>query len=135
MYKVSKTVSFTYGHRLFEYKGKCENLHGHNGRVELTLASKSLNGEKMVADFTTVGAALKSWLDESFDHKVILCSRDPLLKVLRDNGQSCFETKDNPTAEVMAELVFGEMKKLGLPVSKVRFWETETSVATYKEDK
>ncbi|HBA59868.1 MAG TPA: 6-pyruvoyl tetrahydrobiopterin synthase [Elusimicrobia bacterium] len=135
MYKISKTVSFAYGHRLLDYKGKCENLHGHNGRVELTLAAAALNAEKMVADFTTVGAALKTWLDANFDHKVILCSRDPLLKTLRDAGQACFETKDNPTAEGMAELVFFEMKKLGFPVSKVRFWETDSSVATYKEDK
>ena len=135
MFKVSKTVTFAYGHRLFEYRGKCENLHGHNGRVELTLSAKELNSEKMVADFTTFGAALKFWIEEHFDHKVILCSRDPLLKLLRDNGQACFESRDNPTAEIMAELIFMEMKKLELPVTKVRFWETDTSVASYKEDK
>ena len=135
MFKVSKTVTFAYGHRLLDYQGKCENLHGHNGRVELTLGAPVLNGEKMVADFTTFGAALKFWIEENFDHKVILCSRDPLLKILKANGQSCYETKDNPTAEILAELIFTEMKKLELPVSKVRFWETDTSAASYKADK
>ncbi|MBI4803383.1 MAG: 6-carboxytetrahydropterin synthase [Elusimicrobia bacterium] len=134
MYKVSKTVSFAYGHRLLDYRGKCENLHGHNGRVEVTLSAQSLNKEKMVADFTVLGAALKGWIDKNVDHKVILCSRDPLLKALKDSGQACFEVQDNPTAEIMAELVFNEMKKLGLPVSKVRFWETDTSMACYQEN-
>jgi 6-pyruvoyltetrahydropterin/6-carboxytetrahydropterin synthase len=134
MYKISKTISFAYGHRLLDYKGKCENLHGHNGRLEVTLKAKSLDGEKMVADFTALGSAVKDWLDVNFDHKVILCARDPLLKTLRDSGQVCFETRDNPTAEIMAELVFNEVKKLGLSVSKVRFWETDTSMASYQED-
>ena len=134
MYKVTKIVSFAYGHRLLDYRGKCENLHGHNGRVEVTLRTKTLNGEKMVADFTALGAALKDWVDGNLDHKVILCSRDPLLKTLRDSGQACFETPDNPTAEILAELIFGEMKKLELPVSEVRFWETDTSIACYGED-
>ncbi len=135
MFKVSKTVTFAYGHRLLDYQGKCENLHGHNGRVELTLSARTLGSGKMVADFTTVGAALKGWLDANFDHKVILCSRDPLLKAMKEHGQEYFITPDNPTAEVMAELIFNEMKKLGLPVCKVKFWETDTSVASYKEDK
>jgi 6-pyruvoyltetrahydropterin/6-carboxytetrahydropterin synthase len=134
MYTVTKIVSFAYGHRLLDYRGKCENLHGHNGRVEVTLRSRVLNGEKMVADFTVLGAALKDWIDGHFDHKVILCARDPLLKTLKAAGQSCFETADNPTAEIMAELIFREMKNLGLPVSKVRFWETDTSIACYQED-
>lgn len=134
MYKVTKIVSFAYGHRLLDYRGKCENLHGHNGRVEVTLRAKTLNGEKMVADFTSLGAALKDWVDGRLDHKVILCSRDPLLKTLRDSGQACFETPDNPTAEILAELIFSEMKALGLPVSEVRFWETDTSIACYGED-
>ena len=49
MYKVSKTVFFAYGHRLLDYKGKCENLHGHNGRAELILETKALDRSAMVA--------------------------------------------------------------------------------------
>jgi len=134
MFKITKSVSFCYGHRLPGHKGKCAGLHGHNGRVELTLRAPALNGDKMVADFGEVGAALKEWLDKNLDHKMILCSSDPLLKTLRDAGQACFETSDEPTAEVLAELIFREMKKLGLPVGKVRFWETDTAAASYKEE-
>ena len=133
MYKVSKTVSFSYAHRLPGHKGKCRNLHGHNAAVELTLESRVLNGDKMVADFGDLGGALKSWLDLNFDHKTILCQADPLLKILRQAGQDCFETASNPTAEALAEIIFAEMKKLGLPVTEVRFWETANSMASYGE--
>ena len=135
MYKITKSVTFCYGHRLLEHKGKCKNLHGHNGLAEVTLAVSALNSQKMVADFGDLGKALKNWLDANFDHKVILASRDPLLKVLKEQGQECFETAENPTAEVMSELLFREMKKLGFPVRKVRIWETPTSAACFSEDK
>jgi 6-pyruvoyltetrahydropterin/6-carboxytetrahydropterin synthase len=135
MNHITKSVSFCYGHRLMNHPGKCKNLHGHNGTAEVTLAAAALNDQKMVADFGDLGKAMKTWLDANFDHKVILCSGDPLLKVLRGHGQECFETRDNPTAEIMAGLLFAEMKNLGFPVSAVRVWETATAVACCSEDK
>ncbi|OGS11734.1 MAG: 6-pyruvoyl tetrahydrobiopterin synthase [Elusimicrobia bacterium RIFOXYA2_FULL_58_8] len=135
MHKITKSASFCYGHRLADHKGKCKNLHGHNGTAEVTLSSATLDSTQMVADFGDLGRALKQWLDENFDHKVILCSGDPLLKTLKEQGQQCFETAVNPTAEIMAQLIFKEMKALGFPVRKARVWETATSYATYSEDK
>jgi len=133
MYKVSKTASFAYSHRLLDYKGKCENLHGHNGRVELILGAETLDNSGMVADFAEFGGALKNWLDSNLDHKTILCARDLLLNKLKKAGQACFETAGNPTAEALAGLIFAEMKKLRLPVLEVKFWETDDSMASYKE--
>ena len=133
MYKVSKTASFAYSHRLLDYKGKCKNLHGHNGRVELILETETLNGAAMAADFTEFGGTLRSWVDLNLDHKTILCARDPLLSKLKEAGQSCFETAGNPTAETLAELIFTEMEKLRLPVSEVKFWETENSMASFSK--
>ncbi|HAH32370.1 MAG TPA: 6-pyruvoyl tetrahydrobiopterin synthase [Elusimicrobia bacterium] len=132
MYKVSKTISFAYSHRLLDYNGKCKNLHGHNALVELILETKMLNRAAMVADFTEFGGALKSWVDANLDHKVILCARDPLLNILKKARQACFAMGANPTAEALAELIFIQMKKLGLPVSEVKFWETDNSMASYK---
>lgn len=133
MHKVKKTFHLAYGHRLLNYNGKCENLHGHNGLVEVTLAAAELNGEKMVMDFTELGRTVKVWLDENLDHKVILAKADPLAPVLKAQGQACYLTDDNPTAETLARLVFdvaeGRMK---LPVDEVAFWETPTSMAAYR---
>jgi 6-pyruvoyltetrahydropterin/6-carboxytetrahydropterin synthase len=134
MYKVTKSASFAYGHRLLDHKGRCRNLHGHNGRVEVTLAAEKLDAAMMVADFGDLSAALKGWLDANLDHKTILCARDPLLPVLTAQGQECFVTRENPTAELLAGLILTEMKKLGFPAVKVKFWETETSVASCSEE-
>ena len=53
-HKVTKTVDFCYGHRLMEYDGKCRNLHGHNGLLEVDLEADSLDNLGMVMDFTKV---------------------------------------------------------------------------------
>lgn len=149
MYKIKKTFHLAYGHRLLHYKGKCENLHGHNGLVEVTLESEELNSEKMVMDFTELGAKMKTWLDEHLDHRVILSAGDPLAAVLEREGQRCFLTGrgagastgrgagaitgENPTAEVLARLIFDAAEGLGLPVAEAAFWETPTAMASYKK--
>ena len=133
MYSVKKTFHLAYGHRLLNYNGKCENLHGHNGLVEVTLAAAELNGEKMVMDFTGLGRTMKTWLDENLDHKVILAKADPLAPVLKAQGQACYLTDDNPTAETLARLVFDVAERqFRLPVGEVAFWETPTSMAAYR---
>jgi len=133
-YKIKKTFHLAYGHRLLNYNGKCENLHGHNGVVEVTLKAAELNGEKMVMDFTELGRKMKTWLDDNLDHKVILCKADPLAALLKKEGQACFLTDENPTAEILARLVFDTAAAMGLPVAKAAFWETPTSVASYRPD-
>ena len=135
MYKIKKSASFCYGHRLMDHKGRCRNLHGHNGRVEVTLAAEKLDERMMVADFGDLSEALKGWLDANLDHKTVLCARDPLLAVLKAQGQDCFVTEQNPTAELLAGIILAELKKLGFPAVKVKFWETDTSVACYSEKK
>ena len=133
MHRISKTFHIAYGHRLLGHKGKCGNLHGHNGLVEITLKTKVLNREKMVMDFADLGRAVKKWLDDNLDHKVLLSKKDPLLKLLRKEGQACFTTAHNPTAEILAELIFKVLRRSGLPVEEAVFWETPSSMASYKE--
>ncbi len=133
MHKIKKTFHLAYGHRLLNYKGKCENLHGHNGVVEITLRAAKLNHEKMVMDFTELGRKMKAWLDENLDHKVILARPDPLVPVLRKLGQGCYLTADNPTAEILAKLIFDTAKAMKLPVDEAAFWETPTSMASYRK--
>lgn len=132
-YKIKKTFHLAYGHRLLNYKGKCENLHGHNGVVEVTLKTPELNADRMVMDFTELGAKMKTWLDANLDHKVILAKADPLAPLLQAQGQACCLTDENPTAEVLARLVYASARGLGLPVHRVAFWETPTSMASYKD--
>jgi 6-pyruvoyltetrahydropterin/6-carboxytetrahydropterin synthase len=134
MHKIKKTFHLAYGHRLLNYKGKCENLHGHNGVVEVSIESETLNADRMVMDFTELGGKVKRWLDDNLDHKVILAKADPLAALLAKEHQLCFLTDENPTAEILAELIYDRLNlDLKLPVCKVAFWETPTSMASYSK--
>ncbi len=131
MYKVSKTISFCYGHRLLNYDGKCKHLHGHNGRVEIVLSTKELDDRGMVLDFGDVKQIVKSFVDQELDHKMILCDKDPILPVLKSQKEPHFLMKENPTAENIAKLLFDYAQSKNLPVQSVRLWETDTSFAEY----
>ena len=133
MYQVTITIHFSYGHRLLNYEGKCRYLHGHNGRVEIELSAPTLDQREMVRDFGEVKHAIKQWIDETFDHKMLLRRDDPALPALRQLGEPIHVVDTNPTAEAIAKLVFDHTAWLGFPVSNVRLWETEHSFATYRQ--
>ena len=132
-YTVTKTISFSYGHRLLDYSGKCKYLHGHNGRAEITLRSDKLDKRGMVLDFTDIKNTLGSFIKDKLDHKIILSKKDPLAPVLKKMGEPYFEMETNPTAENIAHLIFVSAKKHKLPIMSVKLWETDTSYALYQE--
>ena len=132
MYQVSKSVSFCYGHRLLNYKGKCQHLHGHNARAVITLESDVLDERGMVEDFSEVKRLVWSWLDEEIDHTLLLHRDDPVLSVLQNAGERVRVTDENPTAEVIARMIYEFVADKGYPVTGVTLWETETSFASYR---
>lgn len=132
MYKVMKTVSFCYGHRLLNYEGKCRHLHGHNADVVITLESEVLDDRGMVVDFTDIKAVVKGWLDKELDHTLLLCRDDPVLPMLEQAGERVFVMDGNPTAENIARLIFEFVDRQGFPVVEVSLWETGTSCASYR---
>ncbi len=131
-YRVRKVIHFCYGHRLMEYAGKCRYPHGHNGRVEIELAADRLDRLGMVYDFSEITAVMKAWIDDELDHRMLLRRDDPLVEPLRKLGEPVYLMDRNPTAEEIARLIFDQASGRGLPVSEVRLWETESSVATYR---
>lgn len=133
MYRVTKCIEFCYGHRLLHYDGPCRFVHGHNGRVELDLAADRLDARGMVADFNQVKQIVKTWIDETLDHRMLLHRDDPLLAWFREQGQPVCVTVENPTAEHIARMIFEYARHAGLPIVAVRFWETPSSFATYHE--
>ena len=132
MYQVSKSVSFCYGHRLLNYTGKCQHLHGHNARAVITLESKVLDERGMVEDFSEVKRLVWSWLDEEIDHTLLLHRDDPVLPLLQSAGERVMVTDENPTAEVIARMIYDFVAGKGYPVTGVTLWETETSFASYR---
>ncbi len=131
MYKVIKEIHFCYGHRLMDYDGKCAHPHGHNGKIEIELQSEKLDRRGMVFDFGDMKEIIQEWVDRELDHKMILKKNDPLVKILRDLAEPYFLMDENPTAESLARLIFDYAKSKKLPISKVTFWETQSSSATY----
>ena len=133
MHRVYKDIHFCYGHRLLDYNGKCAHPHGHNGKIVISLESKTLDKRGMVIDFGDIKDVVQKWVDEQLDHKMILRKDDELVKVLKDLKEPYFLMDENPTAENLARLVFDFAKSKKLPVKSVTFWETPSSSATYSE--
>ena len=114
--------NFSSAHQLRGYKGKCENLHGHNYKVEIYARGRELDNIGLLVDF----AELKNAADEVvnyLDHRNI-------------NELPPFDEELNPSAENLARYFLERMQsRVGddrVEVYKVRCFETPTSVATYQ---
>jgi 6-pyruvoyltetrahydropterin/6-carboxytetrahydropterin synthase len=120
MYEVSVEHTFAAGHALRGYQGKCENVHGHNYKVQVTVAGEKLNATGLLIDFVDLRAALRD-LAERLDHRFM-------------NDIPPFDTI-NPSAENMAKYfadgLDAQVRPHGVRVAAVRVWETETTSATY----
>ncbi len=109
IHSVTKVINFCYGHRLLNYQGKCQHLHGHNGIVEIEIESDSLDELGMVVDFEEIRKTVKGWIDTNLDHRMILCRQDPVIEFLAQMGEALYLMDENPTAENIAK---------GLPKNK-----------------
>ena len=134
MYSVIKRIDFCYGHRLLDYDGICKHPHGHNAVAEIEIRTSALDKRSMVYDFGDVKRIVKGWIDQEIDHKMILREDDPLVEPLRQLGEPVFLVESNPTVERIARLIFEHVQKVGLPVVRVKVWETPTSSATYEPE-
>ena len=131
MYKILKEIDFCYGHRLLDYNGKCAHPHGHNGKIEIELSSEKLDNRGMVFDFSDIKEIIQKWVDKELDHRMILKKEDPLVKIFEELKEPIVVMSDNPTAESLAKLVFDFARSKNLPITRVTFWETPSSSATY----
>ncbi|MFA5038597.1 MAG: 6-carboxytetrahydropterin synthase QueD [Candidatus Omnitrophota bacterium] len=122
MHEISVSMSFSAAHNLRGYRGKCEELHGHNWKVEAALKGRKLNALGMLEDFSTLKGVLKEVL-ALVDHTYL-------------NDFEDFR-KVNPTSENIASWVFKSLKERfsggDAALSYVKVWETETNCACYSE--
>ena len=125
MYEVTVEGGFAAAHRLREYEGACERLHGHNYRVRVAVRAEGLNPLGVVMDFKVLKAALRGVLDR-LDHHC-----------LNDDIPAFAPGALNPTAENVARWVaerLAEELPAGTRPARVTVWESETSAATYIPD-
>jgi 6-pyruvoyltetrahydropterin/6-carboxytetrahydropterin synthase len=125
MYEVTVEDSFAAGHYLRDYKGKCENPHGHNYKVRVTLAGPTLDKAGLLLDFKDLKEVMKHVIDR-LDHQM-LNDIEPF-KVL------------NPSAENIAKYFYdqanGRLQAVTqgrVDVKDVTIWETDTTTARYSE--
>ena len=121
MFEVTIEETFAAGHALRNYRGKCENVHGHNYRAEVTLRGAELDAIGLLVDFVELKRAVHAVLDR-MDHQWL-------------NDLPPFDAI-NPSAENMAKYIYDEVSAAltaqeGVRVASVRLWETDTASATY----
>ena len=116
MFKVKVALEFSAAHFLRGYRGKCEELHGHNWKVEVAVVKKNLDKIGMVVDFQEVKSQLKVVLDK-LDHRHL--------------NEIAFFKKVNPTSEEIAKYIYENIKRKISGVESVTVWESDRCSATY----
>jgi 6-pyruvoyltetrahydropterin/6-carboxytetrahydropterin synthase len=122
MFEVCVEETFAAGHALRNYRGKCENLHGHNYRVQVTFEGPALDSIGLLVDFVEVKRLIRSIVDR-LDHQFL-------------NELAPFDAL-NPSAENIAkyfceEIVSGLNHDGRVTVREVKIWETDVTSATYR---
>lgn len=123
MFEVSVDQTFAAGHALRNYKGKCENVHGHNFRVQVTIEGERLDDTGLLVDFIDVKTLMRSVIDR-LDHQFL-------------NEVAPFDVK-NPSAENIAQYFYSEMTSglaatpVPVRIREVKVWETDIQSASYR---
>jgi 6-pyruvoyltetrahydropterin/6-carboxytetrahydropterin synthase len=120
MYELKVITSFSAAHQLKNFHGACENLHGHNWKIEICVTSEVLNEADIVVDFRVLKQHVNSVMAR-LDHKFL-------------NDLEAFKDQ-NPSSENIARYVAEQLSALlqapEIKVSSVTAWESETACATY----
>jgi len=122
MFEVSVEETFAAGHFLRQYRGKCENPHGHNYKIRVTVRGPELDEAGLLVDFVELKRVLNQVV-ERLDHRFL-------------NDVAPFDVV-NPSAENMAKYFFDEIRRgltpaRGAELDEVKIWETDASCATYR---
>jgi 6-pyruvoyltetrahydropterin/6-carboxytetrahydropterin synthase len=132
MITITRKLEFDAGHRVMNHEAKCATLHGHRYVVEVTATAPDLDALGRVIDFSVLKQKIGEWLDEHWDHNVILFQEDlAVIKALKNipRKKEPWVGPFNPTAENMAD----HLLKVVCPtvlvgtnvmVLKVVVWET-----------
>lgn len=131
MIACTRRIEFDAAHRVVDHKSKCKYLHGHRYVLEVTAEAACLDKMGMVVDFGDLKTIIKCWIDENWDHTVILHQDDSVLGVSIEKytGQRVYYLKNNPTAENIAlhfkrDVVTTLFTSGDFKITKIRLYET-----------
>jgi len=113
---ITKEFSFDAAHKLIDYHGKCENLHGHTYKLHVTVEGE-IKKNGLVVDFLDLKKHVSEKVLDKLDHAYL---------------NDFFK---NPSAENIAVWIWGrlkDMKKFGVKLYEVKLWENPTSFVTYR---
>jgi len=125
MYEVTVEAGFSSGHYLRNYHGKCENPHGHNYKVRVTLAGQDLDPSGLLIDFKLLKQVLKPTIDR-IDHQM-LNDIEPFIE-LNPSAENIARYFYDQTSRRLSEMTDGRVR-----VKDCTIWETDTTTATYSE--
>lgn len=136
MITVTRYHDFSAGHRVVGHEGKCRHLHGHNYRVHFTCSGEGLDSVGRVIDFGVIKTTLCQWLEDNWDHRMVIWQNDPMLADLTAIDSSVAVVPFNPTAEAMAQYLVEvvapcQMQGTGVTLTECRIEETRKCGATY----
>jgi 6-pyruvoyltetrahydropterin/6-carboxytetrahydropterin synthase len=122
MYEVMIEEEFSAAHALRGYRGKCENLHGHNWKVEVYVRGERLDQIGMLVDFKELKEATRRVM-KLLDHQNL-------------NELKPFDVELNPSSEHLAGFILHKVSEAisneRIQVYKCRVWETPSTCATYE---
>jgi len=122
MYELKIISHFAAAHRLRDFHGACENLHGHNWKIEVYVQGKELGRDGILCDFKVIKEKTEKILKQ-LDHTYL--------------NELSFFKEQNPSSENIAKFIFyalsKELNNKNIKVTKVTAWESETACASYYE--
>ncbi len=138
MISVTRKLHFDAAHRVLEHESKCKYLHGHRYVVEVTVTANKLDKLGRVVDFGVIKEKLGSWIDNNWDHNVILniADKELGLYIEKVTKQKVFYLEANPTAENIASFLFNKIipdlfSDYNIKCTQVRVHETPNCFTDY----
>jgi len=137
MYEIGKKIEWDAAHRLVNYQGKCQWVHGHRYTAQVCFESAYIDSRGILVDFTDVNERVKKWIMDNWDHGTLVSDLDELMiTFLKRQENKYFVIPQNPTAENIAYYLYKVAceKFPNVKISGVTIYETPTSHATYRPD-
>jgi 6-pyruvoyltetrahydropterin/6-carboxytetrahydropterin synthase len=140
--RITKQFTFETAHALYNYDGKCRNIHGHSYKLDVTVIGEPISDTEnvkcgMVIDFGDLKQIVKKEVVDVWDHAIILNKNTPhieLAKQLEASGNNVVLVNYQPTSEKMIEDFAQRIStKLpeGMQLFSLKLRETETAFAEW----